>query len=109
MEYSRNRGKCGKSTKHRRIVRLRFLASDPRCSYCGKELSDKTATLDHKLPLSRGGSNGRANLVLSCQKCNSHKGSMTMSEFTGSEKEPTGLRYFPFSELKKPKREKRKP
>ena len=47
-----------------------------RCFYCGKKLlpDDPDATVDHKVPLSSGGSNDEANLVAACYPCNNKKG-----------------------------------
>lgn len=44
-----------------------------RCAYCGRSLSYKTATQDHVIPLSRGGTGWPSNLVPACQTCNSKK------------------------------------
>lgn len=38
-------------------------------------------TVDHVVPLSRGGADGPSNWVLSCLQCNQRKGDMTASEF----------------------------
>lgn len=38
-------------------------------------------SLDHKIPLSRGGSNTVKNLVVCCHRCNIAKGAMTADEF----------------------------
>lgn len=40
------------------------------CYYCDRALPWDHATLDHVVPLSRGGGNGLDNLVASCQWCN---------------------------------------
>ena len=50
-----------------------------RCAYCG----EVSAVLqkEHKIPLSRGGSNAAANIVPSCPRCNYRKGSLTDAEF----------------------------
>lgn len=69
-------------------VRAR-LASDCNnvCSYCGVDVvignpgGRRLATIDHKTPLSRGGSWKRYNLTCACKACNSEKGSMTAEEF----------------------------
>lgn len=45
------------------------------CHYCGAGITRQTATLDHKKARTRGGSDDRSNLVLSCKPCNSEKGS----------------------------------
>lgn len=43
--------------------------------------NDFDATVDHVVPLSKGGGNGRDNLVLSCRHCNSLKGDMMPDEW----------------------------
>lgn len=54
-----------------------------RCSLCGDpvELGDETspryATIDHIVPLSKGGDDSIANLALACLSCNQKKGSTT--------------------------------
>jgi 5-methylcytosine-specific restriction endonuclease McrA len=49
--------------------------------YCGDILGLENATLDHVIPLSRGGSHNPGNLVSACQCCNQKKGSMLPLEF----------------------------
>lgn len=49
-----------------------------KCFYCG--IMNKL-TQDHKIPLSRGGSNQLDNIVLACQSCNSKKHTKTTEEF----------------------------
>lgn len=50
---------------------------DPICAYCGR----LATTIDHKMPLSRGGSGELENLVPSCARCNSRKNNKTYEEF----------------------------
>lgn len=50
---------------------------DGLCSYC----LQPGASIDHVLPVSRGGSNDPSNLVLACGPCNSRKGAKTPLEF----------------------------
>jgi hypothetical protein len=38
-------------------------------------------TTDHRLPVSRGGTDALENLVLACRSCNSAKGAKTVEEF----------------------------
>lgn len=45
-----------------------------RCFYCKVQLSELTITVDHRIPLSRGGSNWPSNLVPACKSCNCKKG-----------------------------------
>jgi 5-methylcytosine-specific restriction endonuclease McrA len=52
-----------------------------RCAYSGRELTPETATVDHRLPISRGGLNGIENLAVVHQDVNTAKASMTVEEF----------------------------
>lgn len=44
-----------------------------RCHYCGKAFSAGQLTMDHIVPLSRGGKSSRANVVTACKTCNTMK------------------------------------
>ena len=46
-----------------------------RCTYCGRSPSEHGVVLhvDHKVPVSRGGSNARENLTTACADCNLEK------------------------------------
>ncbi len=50
------------------------------CQYCALDLSPEEATLDHVVPVSRGGASTRANLVTACTDCNSRKADRTPKE-----------------------------
>lgn len=56
-----------------------------KCIYCEYEYGftkdNMKLTIDHKLPLSRGGSNEIKNLACSCEFHNYEKGSMTTNEY----------------------------
>lgn len=53
------------------------------CLTCFVQFSDETPyTIDHDIPLSRGGSNWPSNLNLLCKSCNSSKCDKTLAEFT---------------------------
>lgn len=43
------------------------------CVYCKKHLEERTVTLDHQIPISRGGTDWPSNLVPACKSCNSSK------------------------------------
>lgn len=49
------------------------------CAYCRR--GDVAVFVDHVLPRSRGGSDNIRNLVLACVRCNSSKGSKTLTEW----------------------------
>jgi len=53
---------------------------DGKCDYCGKKLR-KLYHVEHKTPLSRGGTHSKANICLACPKCNLSKFTMTAEEF----------------------------
>jgi len=44
---------------------------DHRCAYCGRQL--EKLTIDHIVPLSRGGAHTKENVVPACRSCNSSK------------------------------------
>ena len=50
------------------------------CYHCKKTFSPKDLTMDHLVPLVRGGKTGRNNVVVSCKKCNSEKSFKTLVE-----------------------------
>ncbi len=49
-----------------------------RCQFCGR--GDLSLTLDHVLPVSRGGEDTWENLVCACVDCNNRKGDRTPEE-----------------------------
>lgn len=51
-----------------------FLRDEFKCQYCGTEVTRKTATLDHVLPISHGGKSTWENSTTACMHCNSTKG-----------------------------------
>ena len=59
------------------------------CVYCGKTYEEKELTLDHVIPLSRGGETLTKNIVCACRKCNQDKGS---SHWLGWGRETFGCR-----------------
>ena len=46
------------------------------CACCGKKMTTKTMTVDHIIPISRGGTNDAENLIALCPECNKEKGNM---------------------------------
>jgi 5-methylcytosine-specific restriction endonuclease McrA len=51
------------------------------CYLCGKLLTEKTATIEHLIPLSRGGNHKPENVRLACVHCNSTKNNKTLTEY----------------------------
>ncbi|MCO4098964.1 MAG: HNH endonuclease [Gemmatimonas sp.] len=52
-----------------------------RCVYCATHLDQRTATLDHVVPLARGGAHDPGNLVVACAPCNRLKSDLLPFEF----------------------------
>lgn len=44
--------------------------AEGKCEYCGVKVNEKTAMIDHKIPLSKGGTSTIENLAIACPKCN---------------------------------------
>ena len=43
------------------------------CYYCRKKVGREQLTMDHVVPLSRGGKSRKGNIVPACKECNSKK------------------------------------
>jgi len=52
-----------------------------RCHYCRAEVAPRDLTLDHIVPLVRGGRSSRGNCVPACKECNSRKQSLLPIEW----------------------------
>jgi 5-methylcytosine-specific restriction endonuclease McrA len=59
-------------------VRARFDYYGNKCIYCG---SNESLEVEHRIPLSRGGSDWPANLAPACKSCNCSKHAKTETEF----------------------------
>lgn len=43
------------------------------CHYCGRKVAPRELTMDHVVPLSRGGKSKKGNAVPACKECNNRK------------------------------------
>ncbi len=50
------------------------------CHYCGGHFAPEELTMDHLIPVSRGGRSTRGNIVAACRKCNAEKKYLTPVE-----------------------------
>lgn len=50
------------------------------CAYCGQQFPAKELTMDHVVPVARGGRSSKGNVVPSCKPCNSKKKLLTPAE-----------------------------
>lgn len=51
-----------------------YLRDQYTCLYCETRVNNATATMDHVIPLSKGGKTNWENIVTSCGPCNTKKG-----------------------------------
>ncbi len=47
------------------------------CHYCGEKFKSSELTMDHVVPISRGGKSTKGNIVPCCKECNNKKKYMT--------------------------------
>jgi 5-methylcytosine-specific restriction endonuclease McrA len=76
---ARLRGASGRYNHHEFLEKCE--AQGWLCAYCETPVAEQSASRDHDIPLSRGGSNDISNVVLACLSCNSRKNAMTGAEF----------------------------
>lgn len=60
--------------KSYKAIKLRMLRKTQACHWCGCALTEETATVDHVIPLSRGGLDNDNNRKLACEPCNNKRG-----------------------------------
>jgi 5-methylcytosine-specific restriction endonuclease McrA len=58
-----------------------FMRSGARCAYCRERVTHVTVSLDHRIPVKRGGWHSMSNLAFCCKGCNGSKGNMTDAEY----------------------------
>jgi len=82
IQNRRRRARRAQSTgKHTAAdVRNQYNAQQGRCYWCDVLVGD-IYHVDHVIPLSRGGSDGRENIVISCPFCNVSRGDKLPSEW----------------------------
>jgi len=52
-----------------------------QCYYCGRVTPADALTMDHIVPISRGGKSTKGNIVPACKTCNNHKKQMLPMEW----------------------------
>lgn len=62
-------------SRERLFLRDRYL-----CAYCGQLFNELHLTIEHVIPVSRGGTHGWTNVVTACRGCNHRKGNRTPEE-----------------------------
>jgi len=77
-----------------------YLRDGNRCQYCGKKFSSSELSLDHVVPISRGGKSTWENVVCACLPCNVKKGNKLLTE-TGLQlkRQPVRPKWHPLHRL----------
>ena len=57
-----------------------YLRDNFTCAYCGRKYPKSMLTVDHVIPVSKGGEKSWTNLVTACIKCNNTKANRTPEE-----------------------------
>jgi len=52
------------------------------CYHCEQKFSKELLTMDHLVPIARGGKSTKQNCVVSCKECNTKKGNKLSVELT---------------------------
>jgi 5-methylcytosine-specific restriction endonuclease McrA len=69
-----------------------LLAKAIKCPYCGKKYIEgsytDSKTIDHLVPLCRGGLNSISNIIVCCRSCNSKKGKKSFPDWLDMLEEP---------------------
>ena len=65
------------------------------CYYCGRRVTPKELTMDHIVPLIRGGKSTRSNVVPCCESCNKLKADLVPSEWAAYLERLSGQRSDP--------------
>ncbi|MGE0763100.1 MAG: HNH endonuclease [Bdellovibrionales bacterium] len=77
-----------------------FMRDHLTCQYCHKKIAEKRLTIDHVLPLSKGGRHEWTNVVAACSACNNKKGCRTPDQANMRLlKSPTVPKWLPSHEL----------
>jgi len=70
------------------VVVAELFAATKVCPYCCRALAPREKTLDHIIPVSRGGSHSLGNVRVCCRSCNSSKRDRTLLEWASSKSAP---------------------
>ena len=57
------------------------------CYYCGKKFKPQELTMDHIVPIARGGKSTKSNVVPACKECNNKKKYLTPVEILMNRKD----------------------
>ncbi|MBN2159410.1 MAG: HNH endonuclease [Spirochaetes bacterium] len=70
-----------KARELRRTAWWRKKIASGVCFYCGRKVRPGDLTMDHRIPLGRGGTSDRINIVAACKECNNKKKHLLPTEW----------------------------
>ncbi len=73
LDEAQIRAERAKARKLRQSQWWKRRCAKGRCYYCGRSTPARELTMDHIVPIARGGKSTRANVVPACKECNSNK------------------------------------
>ena len=86
MEYYESAPESHKKKERAKAKELRKsqwwkqLLAKGNCYYCEQHFSAEELTMDHKVPVARGGKSTKGNVVVACKDCNTNKKHLTPAE-----------------------------
>lgn len=81
MDEAELRSERAKAREMRKSRWWQQKTASGKCYYCHQTVPYKELTMDHLVPLTRGGRSTRDNLVPSCKTCNNRKKNMLPLEW----------------------------
>ncbi len=69
-----------KAKELRKSLWWRQVVGNGQCYHCEEKFKPEQLTMDHLIPIVRGGMSNKKNCVPSCKDCNSKKGNKTRAE-----------------------------
>lgn len=95
VHIDKNKSQMAREKQKARVLRKsnwwQALIAKGVCHYCGGRFAPGNLTMDHIVPLSRGGKSSRSNIVACCKECNNEKKYYTPAEIVLSELEQEAL------------------
>lgn len=76
--------RLGRSRISRQVREEIFQRDDYTCQFCGTRFAFADLTIDHLVPVSRGGLDEMTNYVSCCRSCNERKANLTLPDFADS-------------------------
>lgn len=74
-----------KGTHNNKDIKTKLWLQDNKCYWCFEDLNKNKYEIDHVVPLSKGGSNCKDNIVISCNLCNRQKHSQFVLDWYSKE------------------------